>query len=337
MPILKQRFFLHAQLVFVSLSFMLITTAVPAQTAGPFETTLKQYLADRILDGPEYQQLQKLPGRLHLNGQDQVLASSLLNLLDRQTGPTGLDFKFGKQIFRFYFEPFYSEQGLLQGQTRREVLSKISQGDMLVQTQGDNSRCAPSSLLSAHYLIYGNFQTAFNRLNIHSDRTTYQLIHLAQERLYNHANTDQRSGLSPAYRVTYNRKTEQIETVEVSGEIRRAADMMALRLQPLTGTTLKTIHQRRPAVQAYLKNHPEAPLLVSVYMDLKTGKLHPPQRGKTNDNHAVLVFKESGKYWLLNSGTPYNGRGDALMALSAADLERFVYNTQGEVYGINRL
>lgn len=337
MRMFKQKWVYQIKLIGACLSLVFWPTLAEAQIAKPFETTLRHYLADHILDAPEYQQLQQVPGRLHLNGQDQALALALLNVLAQQKGPTGIDFKFGEQTYRFYFEPFYSEQGLLQGKTRREVLSQISQADMLVQTRGDNSRCAPSALLSAHYLIYGNFQTAFNRLHISSDRTTYQLIHVAQERLYNHANTDQRPGLSPAYQVKYNRKTERIEAVEVSGEIRRAADLMALRLQPLTGTTLKTISQRRSAVLTYLKQHPDAPLLVSVYMDLKTGKLHPPQRGKTDDNHAVLVFKESGKYWLINSGTPYNGNGDALLALSAADLERFVYSTQGEVYGISRL
>ncbi len=321
---------------FVAFSLYVISAPTLAQNTTPFESTLKTYLSDRILDGPEYQQLQKLPGRLHLNGQDQQLAFALLELLDQQKGPAGIDFTFASQKYRFYFEPFYSEQGILQGKTRREVLSKISQGDMLIQTQGDNSRCAPSSLLSAHYLVYGNFQTAFNRLNIHSDRTTYQLIHIAQERLYNHANMDQRSGLSPAYQLKYNRKTGQITKIEVAGEIRRAADLMALRLLPLAGSNIKTLSQRQSAVQAFIRQYPDAPLLVSVYMDLKTGQLHPPQRGKTDDNHAVLVFKESGRYWLINSGTPYNGRGDALIALSPTDLNRFVFQTQGEVYGITR-
>ena len=173
----------------------------------------------------------------------------------RKKSAAGVKFTHGKRQFHFYFEPFYSEQGLLQGKTRREVLSKISQGDMLIQTRGDNSRCAPSSLLSAHFLVYGHFQTAFNRLNINSDRTTYQLIHLAQERLYNHANIDGRNGLSPEYKVKYDRKSGTIESIEISGEFRRAADKMALRLNPLTGSTLKTLNKRQSAVSQFFRHH----------------------------------------------------------------------------------
>lgn len=173
-------------------------------------------------------------------------------------------------------------------------------------------------------------------MNISAPVATYRAVHLAQERLYNYANTDGQAGLTSAFRYTVY-EDGRVENPLASGETVQAAKLMGLRLQPLIGQRKESLYQRKQVVHNLWTLYPEAVLLVGVYLDDQTGSVRPPAGERYPQNHFVLVFREAGRYWMLNSGGVDNGNGSALIPLNLQQVDGFVYRTTGSLDGLTRL
>ncbi|MBF2054193.1 MAG: hypothetical protein IGS03_12145 [Candidatus Sericytochromatia bacterium] len=325
----------------LSLCWGILNAASSAQAhqSGPFEQALLEYTRDKVLDQREYEYLKTLP-RYRLSEQDRYLAEHFLGFVDRHKGFIKIQYSFYQGdrpvTLNFAFAPTYSEDSPVAGSSPREVLGNLSQNDTLAETLADGERCGAAALLSAHYLLYGSFQQAFARLNIQASVATYRAVHLAQERLYNYANTDGQAGLTSAFRYTVY-EDGRVENPLASGETVQAAKLMGLRLQPLIGQHKDSLYQRRQVVNNLWTLYPEAVLLVGVYLDDKTGTVRSPEGERYPQNHFVLVFREAGRYWMLNSGGVDNGNGTALIPLSLQQMDGFVYRTTGSLDGLTRL
>lgn len=306
-----------------------------AEGLGPFEQQLLGYLDDSVLDLPEYQNLQKL-ARQNLNPHDRHLAKDFMDFMAKQKRFIKITYIYFRQRqkvqLKFVFAPTYSESQTVLGGSSREVLSKISQNDTLPETLSDSHRCGAAALLSAHYLLYGSFDYAFRQLQIDNSALTYKTIHLAQERLYAYANTDQQEGLVSSFRYTYY-SDGRVENPVSEGEVARGAKLLAMKSTPLIGPSRDRLTDRRDSVMKLWQSQ-AVPLLVGVYLDVNTGQVRPPDEGKYKQNHFVLVFPQGGKYWMLNSGVLDNGNGSALIALNTDQVTHFVLKSAGSVQAL---
>jgi len=304
----------------------------------PFEQALLFYTQDGVLDKREYLYLQSLL-KSQLPTQDRILGEHFLSFAAQHRSFIHMQYSFyqgQKQItLKFAFAPTYAEDSLIQGQTPRAVLGQISQNDTLQETHADAERCGAAALLSAHYLLYGSFQRAFSRLGLPEAAPTFRAVHLAQEQLYHLANTDGQPGLTSQFRYTLY-QDGRIENPVSEGEIKNLAAFLHLDVKPLIGETKATMYARQRVVQAFWALYPEAPLLVGVYLNEKSGEVRPPQNPTYPQNHFVLVFREAGRHWMLNSGVLDNGSGQALQELNAQQMQGFVYQTTGSLDALTR-
>lgn len=310
-----------------------------AQIRGTFERSLLSFVQDGVLDGQEYGYLRKIPTQTQLSGNDRQLAEHFLSFTGKATSFTQMKYGYyrGRQkvTLEFAFAPTYSEMSPLLGRTRRELLGQISQRDTLPETRYDQHRCGAAALLSAHYLLYNSFDRAFSMLGVPSHPLNFKAVHTAQDRLYHHANTDGRSGLSSV--VEYLIQSDgYIKEAKPSGEVKDAARLLGMRVYPLLGETKQGLHQRERVIQNFWRMYPEAPLLVGVYLNPKTGELRVPDDGAHPQNHFVLVFRENNQNWMLNSGVSDNGNGSALYELNAKQMRGFVYTTTGSIDALTR-
>lgn len=308
-----------------------------AQQLGPFDQALYQYTQDGVLDGQEYAYLRQLSGQ-SLPDQDLALARHFLGFAGKHSGFIRMTYSYyrsSNQItLKFAFAPTYSEDSQIQGSTSRELLGQISQNDVLSETTADDKRCGAAALLSAHYLLYGNFEQAFNRLNIQSQGLSYRSVHMAQEALYRLANTDGQPGLVSMFRYTLY-TNGNVDKPIADGEIKEAARAIKLKVHPMIGPRKDRFNERQQAVQAFWRMYPEAAFLVGVNLDEKTGIIRAPMNSYPQ-NHFVLVFKQNNSIWLLNSGVLDNGNRSALFALKEAQIQSMLYRTTGSVDALTR-
>lgn len=315
-------------------------SAALAAVNGPFDAALTQYINDKVLDSREYKALTDLHRARRLQGADARLADHFMGFMQKQKQFIRINYSYYRARQRvniaFSFSPTYAEDNLITGSTYRDVLGKISQNDLIPETINDSNRCGAASLLSAHFLLYGNFNEAFKRLNMGTPPLSYRSIHIAQERLYNYANTDKEPGLVTLFRYEYF-SDGRIENPRSEGEVKRAAELMGIRNTPLVGPNKDRIFDRKDAVNAFWSTNPRAPLLVGVHLDTKTGVVYPPNDRNRIQNHFVVVFQEDGQYWLANSGVLDNGSNTALYVLNARNFEAFVLRTTGTLEALTRL
>ena len=304
---------------------------------GPFDQALYQYTQDGALDGQEYAWLRQLGGQ-SLPDQDRALARHFLSFAGKYTGFIHMSYSYyrsGSQIrLSFVFAPTYAENSVIEGRSSRELLGQISQNDVLPTTQADAERCGAAALLSAHYLLYGSFDEAFARLNIQAQGLTYRSIHQAQEALYQQANSDGKSGLVSMFRYTLY-TDGRVDKPVAEGEIKDAAHLVKLKVQPVIGPRKERFNQRQQAVQAFWRLYPEAAFLVGVHLDEKTGRIWAPTE-RAGQNHFVLIFRQNNSVWLLNSGVLDNGNSKALQALSPRQVQDMLYHTEGSVDAVTR-
>lgn len=317
----------------------------PAQAAigtlGPFDKALTHYVKDKVLDGREYKALIELQRTQRLQGSDARLASHFLGFMQKQKQFIKISYSYyrhssSKIDLHFAFSPTYAEDSVITGSNYREILGKISQNDLLTETVSDAHRCGAASLLAAHFLLYGNFNEAFRRLNMGAPALTYRSIHLAQERLYDYANTDKQPGLVTLFRYEYF-SDGRIQNPRSEGEVKRAAELMGILNTPLIGPNKDKIFERREAVEDFWRSNPGAPLLVGVHLDTKSGVVYPPKNGSRPQNHFVVVFQEDGKNWLANSGVLDNGSTTALYVLNDRNFDAFVLRTTGTLEALTRM
>jgi hypothetical protein len=328
----------------VLLSGLLLWTGFSATASaavnGPFDEALTQYVKDKVLDSREYQALYDLYRSRRLQGTDARLAEHFMGFMQKQKQFIRINYTYYQAKKRvniaFSFSPTYAEDNLLTGSTYRDVLGKISQNDLLPETLSDSHRCGAASLLAAHFLLYGNFNEAFKRLKMGNPPLSYRSIHLAQDRLYNYANTDKEPGLVTLFRYEYF-NDGRIQNPRSEGEVKRAAELMGIQNTPLVGPNKDRIFDRKDAVEAFWSVNPRSPLLVGVHLDTKTGVVYPPDERKRVQNHFVVVFQEDGQYWLANSGVLDNGSNTALYVLNARNFDAFVLRTTGTLEALTRL
>jgi hypothetical protein len=307
--------------------------------ADSFADLLINLSTDGVLDRQDYLKIKQEAKNINgMSEEDKQLASHFLKFISKHKQFVRITYRFyrsSKDATRldFFFAPNYTEAEQIAGTTWQEVLSHISQNDTLSETHQDRYRCGASALLSAHFLLKQEFASAFELLGVplKLPRPTYQEVHLAQEALYNYANTDNQPGLVSAVRYAIY-PDGSISNPVSEGEIQRGADLLKLKLEPLIGKTRKTIYQRKDVIQRFWRKNPQGVLLVGVYLNENSGDIFPPAPGKVQ-NHFILVFRQGNDYFWVNSGVSDNGGGKALKKLSSSDLTRYLYTTSATLQG----
>jgi hypothetical protein len=310
----------------------------PAQSSS-FADLLVNVTADGVLDRQDYKQIrQEAKKTAQMDPEDQQLSRHFLGFISKHKQFVKITYRFYRSSndatrLDFFFAPNYTETEQVPGNTWPEVLSHISQNDTLAETQQDRFRCGASALLSAHFLLKQEFSTAFSLIGVplKLPRPTYQEVHLAQEALYNYANSDGKPGLVSAVRYAIY-SDGRVSNPVSEGEIQKGAELLKLNLEPLIGATRKSLHQRKDVVQRFWRKYPQGVLLVGVYLDDQSGDVFPPSRSQIQ-NHFMLVFRQKNDYFWVNSGVSDNGGGQALKKMSAADLQRFLYATTATLQG----
>lgn len=324
----------------LGLGLMLGGLPMPRASAepGPFDQALFQYTQDGALDGREYVWLQQL-GQSSLPYQDQALARQFLAFAARYRGFIRMTYTYyrdGNPIkLNFAFAPTYSEDSVIQGSSSRELLSQISQNDVLSQTRYDSERCGAAALLAAHYLLYGSFSQAFALLNIQTPSLTYRAMHQAQETLYQLANTDGEAGLVSMFHYSLY-SDGAIDKPVPDGEIKDAAQRILLRVSPMIGPRKETMTSRLTAIQRFWNQYPDAVFLVGVHLNEKTGSVRAPDPSAPQ-NHFVLIFRQDNRLWMLNSGVLDNGNRSALTPLDVGQAQGMFYHTDGSVDALTRM
>ncbi|MGV3524504.1 MAG: hypothetical protein ACO1RX_09775 [Candidatus Sericytochromatia bacterium] len=315
--------------------------SAPAQAnlLGPFDQALSTYTADGALDGREYALLRQIPQQGVLPAEDRSLAGHFLDFAAKHTAFVQMTYSYhrGRQrrTLQFAFAPTYAEDSLITGSSPREVLGKISQNDILPETQNDRYRCGAAALLGAHYLLYGSFDAAFARLGIQTSGVSYRAMHLAQDQLYTLVNSDRQPGLVSMFRYTIYGDGRVGNPVS-DGEILHGATLLGLKLHPLIGETKVRFYQRQKTVQSFWKMYPDAALLLGVHLDEKNGTIYAPSEPRYPQNHFVLAFREGKQIWLANSGVLNNGTGQALVKMTPQQVDTFIYNTTGTLEAVTR-
>ncbi|PKL75934.1 MAG: hypothetical protein CVV27_12810, partial [Candidatus Melainabacteria bacterium HGW-Melainabacteria-1] len=235
----------------------------------------------------------------------------------------------------FAFTPTYSEADEIAGKTPAEQVANISQSDTLSETQQDAHRCGAGALLNAWLLLGGSFQQAAMRLGLSTQQRslTYQNMHMAQEALYTHSNTDGRDGLTSS--LNYSHRQGQIVSSRLSQEVAVAIDHLGLKATPLMGPTTESLHQRQSAVAQFFSQHPQGVLMAGIHLDPDSGVLHSVSDQHAM-NHFVAIHREAGDFYLVDTGASDNGAGNSRHKLSSEDMQGFIYQTPAHVIGLTR-
>lgn len=301
-----------------------------------FQERLVNAAQDQIIDRREWQELRAL-GQRAIDGKhsDDWIARHTLNYLDQFKGQTRIQYGIPGQTLNFSFTPAYSELDSIPGNSPAEIVSHISQSDNLPETTSDNSRCGAASLLNAWLLLGGRFEDAAGRLGLSASQRdlTYQNMHLAQDALYQRSNTNGRDGLTSGLSFTHSQG--QILSVTLDDEIQSAIQLLGLKAQPLSGDSVADFNQRRGSVGRFIARNPFGVLLTGIHLDTQSGELKAVSRQHPM-NHFVVIHRQGGAFYLVDTGASDNGVGNSRRQLSADEVERFVYNTPAHVIGLTR-
>ena len=303
-----------------------------------FIRRLQHLTQDNYLDRSEYQSLKAYQQQLKTEQSPSAyMGDRILNSLERYESRTTIQFRLSAtDSIKFDFTPKYAESDLLPGRTIEDRLSQVSQKDNLNGTNDDPNRCASAAVLSAFLVSGGSFADALNRLGLNQAPVlNYENIHMAQEKLYDMSNVDGRSGLSLSTTYRYQRRSGEITSVMPEGEVVSAAKTMGLKVEGILGSTRATQYERKTQVEDFFARNPRGSLLTSVHLDVASGTVRPAQ-GEDDVNHAVLIYKRQGKYYMLDSGGSYNGLGNARKELSPSELADLAFTSTGSIFGLTR-
>lgn len=309
-----------------------------------FRQQFSQFASNGVIDRNEYLQLRQsaqLTRQQNANSLDAQTAEQLMTFLDKQQDTVNINYTLRSPnqavLFQFKFSPHYSESDTIAGNTTLEQLANVSQSDLLDSTNDDDNRCGAASTLNAFLLMGGQLNDAVRMLGLPNSQSqmTYENIHLAQEKLYDIANTNGEAGLTSGYTYQYG-ADNKIVNARSTNEIVKAADTLGLKIQPLMGETRDTLNQREKAVKEFWALRPTGVLQVGVYLDQTTGTMKPLSQDGIQQNHFVLITRHNGHYIMLNSGVLNNGDGSARRVLSQTEMQDFVYRSSGSVNGISR-
>lgn len=217
----------------------------------------------------------------------------------------------------------------LRGINAFDIVANTSQRDYIPETINDKFRCGSSSLLNAYFLLGGDFQYIADKFEI-DNVLSYKSIHIAQDKIYSYAKTDDREGLESSYIYSYD-KQGNIKKVVAKGELFKAAEMMKLSVKPLLGNNVKTINDKKESVNNFFANH-KGVLVVSVYLDLNTGEIK--SLSEKENNHYVTVFKQNDQFFLADTGKSNTGKNSNITTLTEEQVNNFIYNNPSIVNGI---
>ena len=298
--------------------------------------------SDGVIDQREYIELYQKANRVINSDPDSIdsqIAEQVITFLNKQNKKIKVIYKIPKteessvaKELNFIFAPTYSEDDFIKGNSLIDVISNISQDDLLPYTDNDADRCGSASLLDAYFLLGGRFDNIASKLNLSSD-FTYKNIHLAQEKLYNSANTDNKAGLTAGQNIKYNIFTGKVTKASAIGEILNVANMLNIKISPLVSPYIDDKSEKKDEVVEFFKKNPNGMLLVGVYLR-EDGVVFAHNR--TNEqNHFILIFKYNDTFYMANTGTNTNGDGSAVKELSVSQLIILVYNNDGDINSLS--
>ena len=300
-----------------------------------FKNKFSELIRDNILDKNELAQLNTLAKDARIN--DKELARHIINDLNRFKDTTNLTYNLSDPLgkveqLEFTITPAYSENEKIPGKNMLEVISNISQNDSLDETNDDGNRCAAGSIVNAYLLMGGSFDSLASKFSIDKE-LTYKNVHLAQEKIYDLSNIDDKPGIDMDLSYSYSQGTGKISDAVYKGELENVSQKIGIEINPLLGITVTTINNRSQSVKDFMQNNPNSVLQVGIYMNTKTGDLHSPSNTKPQ-NHSVLIFKRDDKFYLADTGTTTNGSGNSLREITKEHFSGFVENSQGTVHGL---
>lgn len=301
-----------------------------------FKNSFIELAKDNLIDKKDLSELQNIAKNTKIK--DKELANHVINNLNRYKDTTKLSYSLNDPIgktqqINFTFTPTYSEDEKIPGQNILEIVSNISQSDNLNETNDDGNRCAVGSLVNAYLVMGGDFKNIADSFSINSDMT-YKNVHLLQEKIYDTANTDSRSGIKSGLSYSYNPTNGKITNIKYEGELSQVTAKIGVEMKPIAGPTIQDLYNRKDSVADFMKNNPKGVFQVGVHMDVNNGDLFTPTADKPQ-NHAILAFKKDEKYYLLDTGTTTNGDNRGLREINKDTFSAFVERTGGTVYGLS--
>lgn len=305
-----------------------------------FRPAFAQAAADKVIDRTELLQLRALKDQLQKSEPGSEPARSAVKALqglDAYTGKTRLNHPVNQPegqtlYYEFVLTPTYSESELVPGKTPLEIVSNLSQGDSLSDTAFDNERCSASALVNAYLLLGGDFAALAGKLGLPAEAKTltYENAHRAQEALYTQANINRSKGLNIGENNRYAPGSSRIIRPEIVGESRIAAQKIGMKTHALMGATRETMSLREAAVRDFIAKHPKAPMHVAV-------KAGPPVSAPADFeqyDHAVTIYHEQGKFYLLDTGVNDNGASRAMRQLKPHEVKELLFESKGFVFGL---
>lgn len=297
-----------------------------------------EFASEGYLDKNKFQYLKELANSNKIQNRDRDAARQTIKNLSKFTERIRLQYTIedinNKKTTKldFVFTPTYSENEKISGKNVYEMISNISQKDNLSETKADDDRCGTASLLNAYLIMGGNFEKLTKEFGL-KNIITYKNIHLLQEKLYNIANIDKKSGIYSGfkYKTFFN---GYITDIRPSGEIVFASDKIGIEVMPLIGKTLDTIDEKKEAIEDFFQKKTNGVLQVGVYLELKNGKLLKPTPNQ-EQNHFITVFKLNNDYYLSDTSPVNNGDGKNIRKLTKQELSDLLYNTSGIINGLS--
>lgn len=304
-----------------------------------FIQRLQHLTQDNYLDRGEFQSLKTYQQELKTQKTPATyVGDQVLKSLESYEQRTHIRFRLPAPVntVSFDFTPAYSEQDVLPGKNIEDRLSHVSQKDNLLTTDDEGSRCAAASVLSAFLLSGGSFADALKKLDLPmAPVLNYENMHLAQEKLYDLSNQDGSPGLSLSASFRYQNSSGRITQVTAHGEVLDAAKTLGLKAEAILGSTRDTRYERREQIESFFARNPRGNLVVSVHLNTATGEVLPADDTHAV-NHAVVVYKRQGVYYMLDSGGSYNGMGNSRKTLSLSEMSALTFTSTGSIFGLTR-
>ncbi len=218
----------------------------------------------------------------------------------------------------------YKESDQLKGKTMLEKLSRVSQLDLLADTDGDAARCSVAAALNAYLLLGGEWKPLAKRF-LPSDTLTYEQVHRLQEKIYGIANVDGEPGVFGGARPLYDEQKRVVGWERKEGdEVHRVFEELGLETWAIFGPTQDKLNDRKDAVLGYFKEYPNGALIVGVNEDAENSISLPVKPGTFAD-HYILVFQRKGTYYRLDSwAKPGN---NTLHSMTEKEVRELVFET----------
>jgi hypothetical protein len=320
-----------------------------------FRQSLIKLTNDKVLDKKDLAELKQKAADVKQadpDSQDAFDAEQVMNFLStiKDTTKTGYSLiKEGssKETIELDFicTPTYGEKEKVPGNTMREAISNISQGDSLNETKTDKSRCGAATLMNIALRSLADknpekspeeiFAVFAKRAGVPAS-FTYENVHKAQDNLYKLVNKDGVDGLSAEYNIKYNLDDGAIFSAKPSGEIKNLADHLGLKTETLIGPNKDNVDDKKAAIDQFFDKNPKGSLIIGVHLSDK-GEVQPCS-SPDQQNHFVEVYKDDNGYFIKDTGGVSNGNSPGYdMKLEGEEAKNsFLYKSPGTTIGVTR-